>query len=42
MENKNAWRPGGNWETDFYTPAVLGGATLLDSSEPELYKIQGP
>ena len=30
------------WETDFYTPPVLEGAALFDSSAPAVYKIQGP
>ena len=30
------------WETDFYTPQVLGGAALYDNSAPAVYKIQGP
>ena len=30
------------WETDFYTPQVLGGAALFDNSAPAVYKIQGP
>ena len=30
------------WETDFYTPPVLGGCALLDNSAPAVYKIQGP
>ena len=29
------------WETDFYTPPVLGGAALFDNSAPAVYKIQG-
>ena len=31
-----------DWETDFYTPPVLGGAALLDTSAPAVYKMQGP
>ena len=31
-----------SWETDFYTPPVLGGAALFDNSAPAVYKIQGP
>ena len=31
-----------DWETDFYTPPVLGGAALFDNSAPALYSIQGP
>ena len=32
-----------NWETDFYTPPVLGGAALLPFSVPAVYKKkQGP
>ena len=27
-----------NWETDFYTPPVLGGAALLPFSAPAVYK----
>ena len=30
------------WETDFYTPQVLGGAALFGNSAPAGYKIQGP
>ena len=31
------------WETDFYTPPVLGGAAFFfDYSAPAVYKIQGP
>ena len=30
------------WETDFYTPPVLGGAALFENSVPAVYKIQGP
>ena len=30
------------WETDFYTPQVLGGGALSNSSAPAVYKIQGP
>ena len=30
------------WETDFYTPPVLGGAALFDNSAPAVYKTQGP
>ena len=40
------------WETDFYTPPMLGGAALFDNSAPAVYKnlcadsekgqIQGP
>ena len=31
------------WETDFYTPPVLGGAALFDNSAAAvLKKIQGP
>ena len=30
------------WETDFYTPPVLGGASLFEDSAPAVYKIQGP
>ena len=26
------------WETDFYTPPVLGGAALFDNSAPAVYK----
>ena len=26
------------WETDFYTPQVLGGAVLFDKSAPAVYK----
>ena len=26
------------WETDFYTPPVLGGAALLPFSAPAVYK----
>ena len=29
------------WETDFYTPPVLGGAALLPFSAPAVYKNQG-
>ena len=28
------------WETDFYTPPVLGGAALSDNSAPAAHKIQ--
>ena len=27
-----------SWETDFYTPPVLGGAALLPFSAPAVYK----
>ena len=30
------------WETDYYTPPVLGGAALLRFSAPAVYKNQGP
>ena len=30
------------WETDFYTPPVLGGAALLPFSAPAVYKNQDP
>ena len=30
----------GRWETDFYTPPVLRGATLLPFSAPAVYKIR--
>ena len=30
-----------SWETDFYTPPVLGGA-LLDNSEPTVHKNSVP
>ena len=30
------------WETDFYTPPVLGGAALLPFSAPAVYKIPVP
>ena len=30
------------WETDFYTPPVLGGAALFGNSAPAVYKILGP
>ena len=30
------------WETDFYTPQVLGGVANFDFSAPAVYKIQGP
>ena len=30
------------WETDFYTPPVLGGAALSPFSAPAVYKNQGP
>ena len=30
------------WETDFYTPPVLGGAALLENSAPAVYKIPVP
>ena len=30
------------WETDFYTPPVLGGAALLPFSAPAVYKNLGP
>ena len=29
---------GVTWETDFYTPPVLGGAALLPFSAPAVYK----
>ena len=29
------------WETDFYTPPVLGGAALLPFSAPEVYRKSG-
>ena len=32
----------GVWETDFYTPPVLGDAALSDNSRRAVYKIQGP
>ena len=31
-----------SWETDFYTPPVLGGVALLPFSAPAVYKNQGP
>ena len=31
-------RGGPLWETDFYTPPVLGGAALLPFSVPAVYK----
>ena len=30
------------WETDFYTPPVLGGAALFDNSVPAVYKNSVP
>ena len=30
------------WETDLYTPPVLGGAAHCDNSAPAVYKNQGP
>ena len=30
-----------SWETDFYTPPVLGGAALLPFSAPAVYKKSG-
>ena len=30
------------WETDFYTPQVLGSVALFDNSAPAVCKIQGP
>ena len=30
------------WETDFYTPPVLGDAANFDFSAPAVYKFQGP
>ena len=30
------------WETDFYTPPVLGGAANFDFSAPAVYKIPVP
>ena len=30
------------WETDFYTPPVLGGAALLPFSAPAVYKNHVP
>ena len=39
---KNASINGRQWETDFYTPPVLGGAALFDNSAPAVYKLQGP
>ena len=30
------------WETEFYTPPVLGGAAPVDNSAPAVYEIQGP
>ena len=35
-------RRGTSWETDFYTPPVLGGAALLPFSAPAVYNNQGP
>ena len=29
------------WETDFYTPPVLGGAALFDNSAAAVYKNSG-
>ena len=40
-KEKSLSRKGGQ-ETDFDTPPVLGGAALLDTSAPAVYKIQGP
>ena len=31
-----------HWETDFYTPPVLGGAALFDNSAPAVYEILCP
>ena len=33
---------GRRWETDFYTPPVLGGAALFDNSAPAMYKTSVP
>ena len=30
------------WETDFYTPQVLGGGAPFNKSSPAVYKLQGP
>ena len=30
------------WETDFFTPPVLGGVALLDNSAPAVYKSPVP
>ena len=30
------------WETDFKTPPVLGGAARSNNSAPAVYKIQAP
>ena len=30
-----------NWETDFYTPQMLGGAVLFDNSAPAVYENSG-
>ena len=32
------WKQPFTWETDFYTPPVLGGAALLPFSAPAVYK----
>ena len=37
-----AFSPAKMWETDFYTPPVLGGAANFDFSALAVYKIQGP
>ena len=29
------------WETDFYTPPVLGGVAFFDNSAPAVYKNSG-
>ena len=30
------------WETEFYTPPVLGGVALFDNLAPAVYKIPVP
>ena len=42
LVTERTFRASDYWETDFYTPHVLGGAALFDNSAPAVYKIQGP
>ena len=41
-EGPEKWDVTQVWETDFYTPPVLGGVAFFDNSAPAVYKLQGP
>ena len=41
-QKESGTQKGSLWETDFYTPPVLGGAALFENSAPAVYKVQGP